>query len=187
MIAETDQSLGFWYSPSNKPVPNILGTDRPIDYRRGDQYCSANVLNQVNIATIINQPGQGFTLWGNLATSGNFLVQRRIADIIEDSIADSMTWAIDRPINRTYLEDVSAKVNSYLSTLQALGAIIDGKCWPDPVLNTPNVMASGTVYFNFDFVGPYPAQTIVFQVAVNNGYLSEIVSSGSNTLSPSGL
>ena len=183
VIAATDQEFGFWYSPSNKPIPNIVGTDRPIDYRRDDQYCSANVLNQANIATIINQ--SGFKLWGNLATSGNFLSQRRIADIIEDSIADAMTWAVDRPVNATYLEDVAAKVNAYLATLKNLGAIIDGKCWPDPSLNTPSNLAAGVVYFCFDFVGPYPAQTIVFRVAINNGYLSEITSSGSSTLSPS--
>ena len=181
VIAATDNSLGFWYSPSNKQFQSVIGTARPIDYRRSDQYCAANILNEANVATVINQSGQ-WLLWGNRATSGNFLVSRRIADIIEDSIESAMAWAIDRPVDATYLQDVAAKVNAFLATLKNKGAIIDGKCWPDAALNTPSNLSAGQVYFDFDYVGPYPAEQITFKVAVNNGYLTEITSSGSVSL-----
>ena len=176
VIALTDNSLGFWYSPSNKPIQNIVGLARPIGYTAGDYYSGANILNAANVATIINL--NGFRLWGNRATSGNFLVSRRIADLIEDSIQAAIIWAVDRPVNKSFLEDVSAYVNQYISTLKQLGAIIDGRCWPDPNLNSPANLQAGNPYFNFDFVGPYPAERITFQVSVNNGYLTEIITSG---------
>ena len=69
---------------------------------------------------------------------------------------------MDRNIAHTHLDDVVESVNTYLVHLKALGAILGGKCYPDPELNTPANIAQGKVYFDFDFTPPYPAERIVF-------------------------
>jgi uncharacterized protein len=66
-------------------------------------------------------------------------------------------------------------VNAYLRFLTSLGAILGGKCWADPDLNTPDQIAQGKVYFNFDFTPPYPAEHITFRSHLVNDYLTEIV------------
>lgn len=42
-------------------------------------------------------------------------------------------------------------------------------------LNTPDSIALGKVYFDFDFTPPYPAEHITFRSHLSNDYLTEIV------------
>jgi phage tail sheath protein FI len=177
VIAKSDNDRGFWWSPSNQEVFGITSLDSPVDFQLGDSTSLANILNEGKVTTFIRQGG--FRVWGNLTGSidakWQFLSVRRTADIINDSILANHLWAVDRNITRTYLEDVSDGVNNYLSTLTNLGAIIGGKCWPDPDLNSPDQIALGKVYFNFEFTPPYPAQTVTFRSILTNDYLSELI------------
>jgi phage tail sheath protein FI len=84
-------------------------------------------------------------------------------------------WAIDRNITKTYLEDVVEGVNAYMNHLKNQGAIINGKAWADPELNTPDQIAQGIVYIDFDFTPPYPAEHIVFRSQLTNDYLVEVL------------
>ncbi|MDE1170933.1 MAG: phage tail sheath subtilisin-like domain-containing protein [Verrucomicrobium sp.] len=181
IISLGDNARGFWWSPSNQEIAGIVGTERPINFSLGDPNSQANLLNESNIATIIRQ--DGFRLWGNRTTSSDpkyaFLCVRRTADIIIDSIQRAHLWAIDRPITKTYVKDVTERVTAYLRDLKNQGAIIDGKCWADPDLNTPANISNGEVFFDFDFAPTYPAEHITFRVSINNDYLSEIVSTES--------
>lgn len=177
IIARTDNELGFWWSPSNKPVNGIIGTDRPVDFALGDASARANVLNEQGVATIIRQ--DGFRLWGNRSTTDDtqwlFLSTRRTADMINDALLRAHLWAVDQNITKTYIEQVAASVNAYLRHLVSLGAIIGGRCYADPELNTPDSIALGKVYFDFDFTPPYPAEHITFRSHLTNDYLTEIV------------
>jgi hypothetical protein len=176
LLARSDNDRGFWFSPSNLEIYGIVGTSRSVDFVLGDANCRANLLNASNVATIIRQ--NGYRLWGNRSLSSDpkwqFLSVRRTADLINDSILRAHLWAVDRGITKTYVQDVVEGVNAYIRGLVALGAVIDGKCWADPDLNTPANVAKGMVYFNFDFCPPYPAEHIVFRSMLNGDYLSEI-------------
>ena len=99
---------------------------------------------------------------------------RRTADIINDSLLRAHLWAVDNNITKTYIEDVTEGVNSYLATLRALGAILGGRCYADPELNTPANISQGKVYFDFDFTPPYPAEHITFKSHLVNDYIEEI-------------
>ena len=178
LIAKSDQERGFWWSPSNQPINGIVGTARPVDFALGDANSRANLLNEQNVATIIRQ--DGFRLWGNRTLSSDpkwaFLSVRRTADIINDSLQRAHLWAVDRNITRTYVQDVEEGVNAYLRTLVAQGAILGGRCWADPDLNSPANIAQGKVWFNFDFTPPYPAEHITFRSQLVNDYLQEVFS-----------
>jgi phage tail sheath protein FI len=158
-------------------VFGIESLDTPVDYQLGDATSLANILNEGKVTTFIRHGG--FRVWGNLTGSidqkWQFISVRRTADIINDSILANHLWAVDRNITRTYLTDVADGVNAYLSTLVNLGAVIGGRCWPDPDLNSPDQIAQGKVYFNFEFTPPYPAQTVTFRSILTNDYLSELI------------
>lgn len=177
VISKTDNDRGFWWSPSNQEILGIESLDFPVDFQLGDSTSLANILNEGKVTTFIRQGG--FRIWGNLTGSidpkWQFLSVRRTADIINDSILANHLWAVDRNITRTYLEDVADGVNAYMSTLVNLEAIIGGRCWPDPGLNSPDQIALGKVYFNFEFTPPYPAQTVTFRSILTNDYLSELI------------
>ncbi|APR98586.1 phage tail sheath C-terminal domain-containing protein [Wolbachia endosymbiont of Folsomia candida] len=174
LIAKTDNEHGFWWSPSNQEINVIVGTSRPVDFTLGDSNCRANYLNENEVATIIHQ--KGYRLWGNRTCSSDskwaFLSVRRTADLINDSLLRAHLWAVDRNITKTYIDDVIEGVNSYLANLKSQGAILDGKCYASPDLNTTANIASGKVYFDFEFTPPYPAEQITFRShLVNNKIL----------------
>ncbi|MCG7868186.1 MAG: phage tail sheath subtilisin-like domain-containing protein [Candidatus Thiodiazotropha taylori] len=177
VIARTDSERGFWWSPSNQEIYGIVGTHRPIDFSLGDVNARANHLNENEVATIIHK--DGYRLWGNRTCSSDpkwaFLSVRRTADMINESLQVAHMWAVDRNITKTYLEDVVEGVNAYMNHLKAQGAIINGKAWADPELNTPDQIAQGIVYIDFDFTPPYPAEHIVFRSQLTNDYLVEVL------------
>lgn len=176
IIARVDNEVGFWKSPSNEPMNGIIGTSRPVDFKLGDANSRANLLNENKVATIIRQ--SGYRLWGNRSmtadTKWHFLCVRRTADIINDSLLRAHLWAVDRSITKTYVEDVTEGVNEYLRGLVALGAILGGKCWADPDLNTPTNIQLGKIFFNFDFTPVYPAEHITFRSHLVNDYIEEV-------------
>ncbi len=174
LIAKVDSEQGFWHSPSNKEINGIVGTSRAIDFTLGDASCRANHLNENEVTTIIHQ--NGYKLWGNRTCSNDpkwaFLPVRRTADLINDSLLRAHLWAVDRNITKTYIDEVIESVNSYLASLKAQEAIISGRCYANPELNTQANIASGKVYFDFEFTPPYPAEQITFRShLVNNQIL----------------
>ncbi|ODS24445.1 hypothetical protein AB835_03865 [Candidatus Endobugula sertula] len=178
IIAKSDNERGFWWSPSNRPMLGISGTSRPIDFALDDKLARANQLNEKDVATVIHQ--NGYRLWGNRSCSADkkwaFISVRRTADLINDALLRAHLWAVDRNITKTYIEDVTEGVNAYLRSLKNIGAIINGNCWADPDLNTPDQITQGKIYFDFDFTPPYPAEHITFRSSLVNDYLEEIFS-----------
>lgn len=176
LIAKTDNETGFWASPSNHLISGIIGTSRPVDFKLGDQNSRANLLNENKVATTIRQ--NGYRLWGNRTLTADtkwvFLSVRRTADIINDSLLRAHLWAVDRGITKTYVEDVEEGVNAYLRDLVAMGAILGGKCWADPDLNSAANIALGKVFFNFDFTPVYPAEHVTFRSHLVQDYIEEV-------------
>ncbi|WDD98360.1 phage tail sheath subtilisin-like domain-containing protein [Thalassomonas actiniarum] len=177
MIAKSDNERGFWWSPSNQIMNGIVGTARSIDFQLGDPASRADLLNKNHVATIIRK--DGFRLWGNrTATSEEkwaFLSVVRTADMINDSLLRAHMWAVDRNITKTYIEDVTNGVQSFLDNLKAQGAILGGSIWADEDLNSKESIQAGKIYFNFDFTPPTPAEHIVFRSILTNDYLEELV------------
>lgn len=176
LIAKNDNENGFWWSPSNQNISGIVGTDRPIDFTLGDANARANLLNAKNVATIIRQ--DGYRLWGNRTLSSDpkwaFLSVVRTADIINESLLRAHLWAVDRNITKTYIQDVVEGVNAYMRHLVNIGALLGGSCWADPALNTPDQIAQGKVYFDFDFTAPTPAEHVTFRSHLVNDYIKSL-------------
>ena len=177
LIAKIDNDRGFWWSPSNNVINGIVGSHRPVDFALGDPSARANLLNENEVATIIQE--DGYRLWGNRTCSSDpkwaFLSVRRTADMINESLLRAHLWAVDRNITKTYVGEVTEGVNAYLRQLKAQGAILGGKCWADPDLNSPQSIQDGKIYFNFDFTPPYPAEHIIFRSHLVDDYLEEIL------------
>lgn len=176
VIARTDHELGFWWSPSNRPVAGALGTSRAIDFALGDPAARANLLNEANVATIIRE--NGYRLWGNRTLSADakfqFLSVARTADLIQDALQRSHLWAVDRNITRTYLSDVAEGVRAYIAELVGLGALAGGDCVPSD-LNTAGTIRDGRAYFDVDFTPYSPAERVTFRVALVDDHLEELL------------
>lgn len=177
VIAKSDAERGFWWSPSNRLIDGITGPARAVDFAMGDYNSRANLLNENEVATIIQR--NGYRLYGNRTCSEDpkwaFLKRRRIADMINEAILQAHFWAVDRNVTRQYLEDLVEGVNAYGRSLIRLGALVGFKCWADPELNTPESLEAGQVWINYDWVETPTAEHITFRSMINNGYLTEVL------------
>lgn len=177
--AKIDNSKGFWHSPSNHVLNGVIGIARPIDWALNDRETEANYLNENHVTTIIRDYEHGgFKLWGNRVTSGDtlklFWSVRRTHDMIIESIELATLTYIDRPFSLQAMLDVAETVNSYLRSLRARGAILGGRVWLNPELNTPDQLAAGKLFVSYDAEGPAPMEHIIFEFNRNTGYYREL-------------
>ncbi|ELX8411680.1 MULTISPECIES: phage tail sheath C-terminal domain-containing protein [Enterobacter] len=173
--ARIDFEKGWWWSKSNQDINNILGVEQVDEFILGDENCDANLLNMQNVSTIIRRAG--FKHWGNRLCGTNpqwrFESVRRTADVIEDSIQETMLEYVDRPLDRENADDIIGTINAWMRQLIGLGAIFGGRAWLDEELNTAESMAAGVLYINYDFGPKSPTELISLRVRVNNNYALE--------------
>lgn len=177
VIARTDADNGFWWSPSNKLINGITGTARAVSFGLSDPNSRANILNENEVATIVRK--DGYRLWGNRSTTADplwaFLSVRRTADMIYESVEQAHLWAMDRPFSAQLINDIRDGVDAYLRHLKALGAILGGRVWLDPELNTEAQLKAGKLYLDFDIEPPAPLEHLIFRAHRNGEYYEELV------------
>ncbi len=177
ILSNMDATKGFWWSPSNQIVQGISGTARAVSFAISSAETEANRLNEQEVATIIRQ--DGFRLWGNRTTASDplwaFLPVRRTADMVYESIETALLWAMDRPFSAQLLLDIRDTVQEYLNTLTRRGAILGGKVWIDPELNSATELAAGKLYLDFDIEPPAPLEHLTFRAHREGSYYTELV------------
>ena len=143
----------------------------------GDESSEANLLNEGDVATIVRE--NGFRLWGNHSTTTDaqyqFISTRRIIDMVNESVMRAHLWAVDRCITRTYLQDVSESVASYLRSLETRGAILGSRVYVDPDANSATDVGNGQVTIDFEITPTYPAERVRFRSILSNGFLQNIL------------
>lgn len=176
LVARIDAEVGWWASPSNRELRGISGTSRFVSFGLGERDSEANALNASQIATVIRS--SGWRLWGNRTCSADpawqFLSVVRAADRINEAILRSHLYAVDRNITRTYVADVVESVNAFLRGLVSQGAILGGRCWADPDLNSSANIRDGRLYLDFDFTPASPAERITFRSRLVDDYAETI-------------
>ncbi|MGL4830572.1 MAG: Ig-like domain-containing protein, partial [Vibrio sp.] len=104
---QTEQNIvpetGYWCSPSNYVMADVIGPSIELDYIPSDPSCDVNYLNVNGITTLMNHGG--WKNFGNYSTAFpaksdylSFLSVRRTADIIEESIEDVTRQFLDFPM-----------------------------------------------------------------------------------------
>ncbi len=178
LTAAVAASRDFWLPLSNQPLLGVEKLSRPVGFAMGDPTSQAQTLNDAKVCTIIRQ--DGFRLWGGLSLSPDpqfkFINVGRTDDMIAEALQDSFLWAVDKGLTTTFVEDVVESVEAFLRTLKARGAIIGGKAWADPNLNTPATVQAGELYIDYEFTPVYPAHSITFRRHLTTAYLKELFS-----------
>lgn len=175
--ARIDEEKGFWYSFSNEVIQNIGGPARPVDFTPNDRDCEANMLNAAQITTIIHD--DGFRFWGLRGTGQDplwaQLSVRRTADMVYESLERAERSRLDKPFSYQLLSGIEGDVNSYLRLLRARGALIGGKCWIDPTVNTPATFAAGELTVDFDLEPPACLEHLQFRARRNPQYYTDFI------------
>ena len=177
MQARIDEEKGFWYSFSNELIQNIGGPARPVDFMPNDRDCEANMLNAAQVTTIIHD--DGFRFWGVRGTGTDplwaHLSVRRTADMVYESLERAERARLDKPFSKQLLTGITEDVNAYLRLLRSRGALIGGKCWIDPTINTPATFANGELSVDFDLEPPALLEHLQFRARRNPQYYVDFI------------
>jgi phage tail sheath protein FI len=180
VIARVDHEKGYWWSPSNHEIENIIGIERPITSAINNPNTDTNLLNANGIVTVFNSFGTGYRVWGDRSAAYpantdplTFISVQRTADIIAESIEYSTLQFLDKPLT-VVIDGVLSMVNAFIRTLIGRGALVDGKCYFLKQNNPPSQLAAGQVVFNYEIMPPPPAETITFQEVININLLKKL-------------
>ncbi len=180
-MAANDVEKGYWWSPSNREIKGIVGTERTLTAMINDPTSETNQLNAVGIVVVFNSFGTGFRIWGNRTAAYPsstaptvFIPVRRTADVIEESIEYFSAQFMDYPINQALIDSIVESVNRFGRSLVGKGALIDFKCWYDPAANPDTEVSAGHLTFNYNFMPPPPAERITFESYVDITMLSSL-------------
>jgi phage tail sheath protein FI len=182
--ARIDEEKGFWYSFSNELIQNIGGPARPVDFMPNDRDCEANMLNSQQVTTIIHD--DGFRFWGLRGTGTDplwaQLSVRRTADMVYESLERAERSRLDKPFSTQLLAGIQGDVNKYLRLLRARGALIGGKAWIDPTINTPATFAAGELTVDFDLEPPACLEHLQFRASRNPNYYNDFIEEFNRTI-----
>ncbi|MFV0262038.1 MAG: hypothetical protein ACK5JN_06310 [Kluyvera sp.] len=181
LICQIDKGLtdagfetGYWCSPSNYPLTDVVGVEHVLEYIPNDRDCEVNYLNSQGIATIINNLG-GFRAFGNRSGAFpdatdplTFISWRRVCDIIEDSIEYFTLYYMDRPmftrpddITSSVIGMVSDSVNEFLRSKTGT-ALVYGECEIRADENTAETLRQGIIYYHYKLTPPVPMEHVVY-------------------------
>lgn len=170
--ARIDEEQGWHKTLSNVAVDGVTGIDKSVHFDLQDASTPAGLLNDGDVTTIVRMTG--FRFWGNRTTSDlpeyAFESAVRTSQALQDSIADGLAWAVDKPMTVSLVKDILETINANFRSLKAQGRIIDGRAWFDPALNQQSDLAAGKLVIDYDFTPCAPAENIILNQRITDRY-----------------
>lgn len=190
MIAQMDKNAtgqtfetGYWCSPSNLPLADVVGVEYKLEYIPNDPDCEVQYLNSQGVATIINELG-GMRAFGNRLTAfpestdpTTFINWTRVTDVIDESVEYFTLQYLDRPmftdpnsIANSVIGRVRDGVNDFLRSKIGT-ALIYGYCTIKPEENTIATLSLGQIVFHIQITPPVPLERVSYRREVYIGGL----------------
>lgn len=176
--AKLDQEQGWHKSLSNVEVAGVVGLTRDIQFDYQDQACEANLLNAAQITALVRPNGGGYRFWGNrtaveLNDPFSFEVATRSAQVIMDTIAAGMLWAIDKPLRPSLAKDIVETINGTLRQFVLEGRLLGGTAWYNTELNTIDGLKTGKLVIDYDFTPVPPLENLALQQRITDRYFAD--------------
>lgn len=173
MWAKTDAKRGVWKAPAGvgAQLNGIAGLSSNVEKLEQDQ------LNPLGINCIRKLPGYGSVIWGSrtLATKADppwrYVPVRRTAIFIEQSIYNSIQWAVFEPNDTPLWGALRGSIGAFMNSLFRAGAFQGTKaddayfvrCGLDDTM-TQNDIDSGKVIVIVGFAPLKPAEFVIVRI-----------------------
>lgn len=171
--AAIDQQQGFQKTLSNVGVNGVTGISLPVSFSLQQTGTVADLLNQAGITTLVN--AQGLRFWGSRTCSSDpafaFESATRTAQVLADTIADGMLWAVDKPMYASLVKDILETINAEFRALKSAGAIIDATAWYDTSANGTTDLAGGKLTIDYDYTPVPPLENLMLRQRITDRYL----------------
>jgi len=173
--AKIDQAQGWHKTLSNVAVNGVTGLTKDIYWDLQNPATDAGYLNSHDVTTLIRS--NGYRFWGNRTCSDEplfaFESATRTAQVLADSIADALMWAVDKPMHPTLVRDIIESINAKFRELKGLGCIIDANAWYDDSINTKDTLKDGKLYIDYDFTPVPPLENLTLRQRITDRYLHD--------------
>jgi uncharacterized protein len=170
--ARIDEEQGWHKTLSNVAVDGVTGIDKSVYFDLQDASTPAGVLNDGQVTTIIRM--NGYRFWGNRTCSDvpefAFESAVRTSQVLQDTIAEGLAWAVDKPMTRGLIKDIIETINAEFRSLKAQGRIIEGNAWFDPALNSQTDLAGGKLTIDYDFTPVAPLENLNLNQRITDRY-----------------
>jgi hypothetical protein len=170
--ARIDEEQGWHKTLSNVAIDGVTGIDKSVYFDLQDASTPAGLLNDGQVTTIIRM--NGYRFWGNRTCSDvpefAFESAVRTSQVLQDTIAEGLAWAVDKPMTRGLIKDIIETINAEFRSLKAQGRIIDGNAWFDPALNSQTDLAGGKLTIDYDFTPVAPLENLNLNQRITDRY-----------------
>jgi uncharacterized protein len=180
IYAATDASRGVWKAPAgiDASLTNVNGlADASINDTVNGR------LNILGINAIRTFPIYGTVVWGSRTLAGSDLADsawkyvpvRRLTDFIEQSLLQSLRWAIFEPNAPALWSSISLEVGAFMSGLYSAGAFSGSTAAQayqvvcDATTTSETDILSGIVRVHVGFQPVEPAEFVVLNIVLNAG------------------
>jgi hypothetical protein len=180
IYAATDATRGVWKAPAGVDAA-LVGVNGLADTSINDTVNGS--LNILGINVIRTFPIYGTVVWGSRTLAGSDLADsawkyvpvRRLTDYIEQSLLQSLRWAIFEPNGPSLWGTISLEVGAFMSGLYSQGAFSGATATQayqvlcDATTTSAADMLSGIVRVQVGFQPVEPAEFVVLNIVLNAG------------------
>lgn len=178
VYAATDVARGVWKAPAGVEA-TMEGVLALADTTINDTVNGE--LNVMGINCLRTFPLYGSIVWGCRTLAGSdvganafkYVPVRRLSDFIEQSLQQSLRWAVFEPNGPALWSSISLEVTSFMAGLFANGAFAGSSAAQaytvacDATTTSPANMLSGVVNVNVGFAPVDPAEFVMLNVQIN--------------------
>lgn len=169
-----DQTVGFHKTLSNVPVQGVTGVTAPISWDLQTENTEAGILNGAGITVLIQR--EGFRFWGNRTCSPEpmfaFESAVRTAQVLRDTIAGGMLWAIDKPLYPSLAIDILETINTKCDELRDAGFLLGARArLADD--NTTTSLSNGQLRIVYDFTPVPPLEHLHLTQVITDDYFAD--------------
>ncbi len=177
--AKLDEQVGWHKTLSNIPVNGVTGLSRDVYWDLQNPATDAGLLNADEVTTLIRR--EGFRFWGSRTCSAEplfaFENYTRTAQVLADSIAESMLWAVDKPMHASLVRDIVESINAKGRELVRNGYLIGFECWYDPAANDETTLKDGQLYLDYDYTPVPPLENLQLRQRITDRFLATFAAS----------
>lgn len=176
--AKIDSQTGWHKTLSNVGINGVTGISKGVSFSiLSSETTDAGLLNDADITALARMDGYRF--WGNRTCSDEplfaFESAVRTAQVLQDTIAEGLVWAIDKPITRGLIRDILETINAKFRSLKAQGKIIGAEATFRDTDNSASDMAAGKLVFNYEYTPCAPAEAITLNQRITDSFYAELL------------
>lgn len=179
--AAIDQDQGFHKTLSNVPLAVVDGITKDVSFNIQDADCDANKLNAAQVVTIVRLADGNLRFWGNRtcadpASDFSFESACRTAQVLADSVALGLVWAIDKPLLPSLARDIVEEINEKFRALKRAGQIMGATAEFVAAKNPTEALKQGKLTISYRYTPVPPLEALFLEQEITDEFLADFAS-----------